>query len=157
MPVALTGIYNAPLQKIKDLLAASTTFQALVSAEDADDAMGFIYHYDLEDVDSYPDYFLLVDHSNKWTRSRKQDGQVMTTDGTLWICFDFITPAELVNDFQGAMANHMNVVGAIMKEVEDAAEWSIRMRGNKPVYGPVKSLAGRDRDCVMCVIEVDAS
>lgn len=127
MTTVPTGIFAQPYF-LKLLVAASTTFQSVVSAADATAALEHIQYPDVEEIDGqgnvihsrFPPRVVINDEVD--FRREKFGTALWSTRGSLRLMFEFfIPPAVAAEGSENAAAWFMTKVGAIMAEMEALA------------------------------------
>lgn len=118
MTVTPTGIISLPLHYLRQSIAASTTFQTWVGADDAEEALDNIYSV-ATIVFTRP--FAVVDWAKNFKRTKNAGGtrNHFEQSGELAMLFrGSIDPTH--NDSDAAFA-FLNTVGAIISEIEELA------------------------------------
>jgi len=118
--VAATNEYSLPLSNLKDLLAASTTFQTMVGAGSAEDAKAYIHLVALAvgDIDRP---FALIATGDDWNSNCIGTGSSdsFITGGTLQLMFEMDISSSYTDSPQNAEFDFMNRIGAIIKEMDN--------------------------------------
>lgn len=111
MAVTPTGPLSLPIAGVRELLAASATWQAVCNVDTAAEALERIHidEYDPETEDGFPNAIVLDHDSFTHTKQRLRLGQ-----GQLAI--DFMLKTSGDNDVDKRM-NYRNTIGAILTEM----------------------------------------
>ena len=117
MTVTPSGMLSLPLNYLKLTLAASSTFQAMVSAADAAAALAFIHPVQ---TDEQPP-FAVLDWDPGWRRTAIAGGSrnVFQQDGTLTLLLRAMIDGE--HDEEEAAYTFINDVGDIIADMEELA------------------------------------
>ena len=147
MPVSATSVASIPIQALAATVAASTTFQTLVGAEDAAEAIGHVYYLEADDRrDSDAD-----DMANDRPRAIvtfpthriEQVGLAsLNHAGSLELSLEAEVPSEHQGNKRQEALWFANTYGAIVDEMF-AAAWSdpstyLNMRAAELVGAPIE-------------------
>jgi len=144
MSLTYTGTLTAPLAGLRNLLAASTTFQAWVGAEDAEEAAASIYMFETPADDATRPY-AVVYPENGWNMTSIAAcgaGVEYMPWGKIGLLLEDEVPEAYTNDIEDAFINWLDTIEAIISDVcglSGTTGTYLDMRGIESVYGPART------------------
>jgi hypothetical protein len=119
------GPITKPVGLLRDLVAASATFQAVSGSADATEALGRIHaiEYDVGDVPKAqrPNAYAVISLTNDWrSDSRAASGSRYTFrhSGTVWLALDILVPSPLPEGYTDGWLWTLAQVEQILIEME---------------------------------------
>lgn len=160
----MATVYNTPVDKLRDLLSESTTWQEWCEVDEQDDpvaaALERIYRFEVPDNATYPRAH--VDFGDDFRREAIATGTGFTyrVRGTLYIMIETVLPLELTDKTNQAFVWLLDKVGRVQRDMELLSGRSDRIAvaafspGNGMPALAEKSAAGRRRAAMVIECEL---
>lgn len=160
----MATIYNAPINKLRDLLSESTTWQAWCEVDGRNDpiasALERIYQFEVPEGATYPRAH--VDFGDDFRREAIATGTGFSyrVRGTLYIMIEAVLPWELTEKTNEAFVWMLDQVGSVQREMELLSGVSDRIAiasfspGDGMPALAEKSAAGRRRAAMVIECEL---